>query len=48
MTRDEGKAVIVVTHDLDLARTVDRQIRLVDGRVVAEDDAPRRDGRGGR
>ncbi len=34
LTREQGKAVIVVTHDLDLARTVDRQIRLVDGRVV--------------
>ena len=41
MTREEGKAVIVVTHDLDLARTVDRQIKLVDGRVVAEGEGVR-------
>lgn len=36
LTRENGKAVIVVTHDLELASRVDRQIRLVDGRLVAE------------
>jgi len=36
MTRADGKAVIVVTHDLELARRVDRQVRLVDGRMVED------------
>lgn len=30
-----GKAVIVVTHDLDLAARADRRVHIVDGRVAA-------------
>jgi lipoprotein-releasing system ATP-binding protein len=31
-----GKTVIAVTHDLDLARRMDRRIQLVDGGIVAD------------
>jgi lipoprotein-releasing system ATP-binding protein len=31
-----GKTVIAVTHDLDLARRMDRQVRLADGEIVAD------------
>ncbi len=30
-----GRAVVMVTHDLDLAARADRQVRIVDGRIVA-------------
>ena len=33
-----GKTVVAVTHDLGLAERMDRRVRLVDGRIVA--DAP--------
>ncbi len=32
---ETGRAIVMVTHDLDLAERADRQIRIVDGRVVA-------------
>jgi lipoprotein-releasing system ATP-binding protein len=32
---ETGRAIVMVTHDLDLAASTDRQIRIVDGRVVA-------------
>jgi lipoprotein-releasing system ATP-binding protein len=31
---DTGRALVMVTHDLSLAARADRQIRLVDGRIV--------------
>lgn len=36
---ERGKTVIVVTHDLDLAATTTRQVRLVDGRIVSDTGA---------
>jgi putative ABC transport system ATP-binding protein len=33
---DEGKAVLVVTHSHDVAKTADRVVRMVDGRVTDE------------
>lgn len=36
--RDLGTTVILVTHDMDIAATADRIIRIVDGRVA--EDAP--------
>ncbi len=32
---DEGRAIVMVTHDLDLAARADRQVRIVDGRIVS-------------
>jgi lipoprotein-releasing system ATP-binding protein len=32
---DTGRALVMVTHDLSLAARADRQIRLVDGRIVS-------------
>ncbi len=34
LARDQGRSVVVVTHDADLARMADRRIHLVDGRIV--------------
>lgn len=36
---DEGRAVLVVTHDAELARRATRRVHLVDGRVVSDDKA---------
>ena len=33
MARQEGTAVIVATHNPDLARSADRTMRIVDGRI---------------
>ena len=35
LVREEGKTVVAVTHELDLARRMDRRINLVDGRIAA-------------
>ena len=32
---ETGRAIVMVTHDLDLAASTDRQIKIVDGRIVA-------------
>ena len=31
---EEGRALVMVTHDMDLAARADRQVRIVDGRIV--------------
>ena len=36
LRRDNGVTLIVVTHDADLGRRAERQIRIVDG-VIAQD-----------
>jgi putative ABC transport system ATP-binding protein len=33
---DEGKTVLLVTHDRDLAKRAGRRVRIVDGRIVEE------------
>ncbi len=35
---DQGKTIILVTHDLQLAQHTQRVIRLTDGRVVSDDE----------
>jgi lipoprotein-releasing system ATP-binding protein len=37
----EGRAVVTVTHDLDLAARASRRIHLVDGRIVSDGPPPR-------
>jgi lipoprotein-releasing system ATP-binding protein len=32
---ETGRAIVMVTHDLDLAARADRQVRIVDGRIVS-------------
>jgi lipoprotein-releasing system ATP-binding protein len=34
LAHDQGRSVVVVTHDVDLANLADRRIHLVDGRIV--------------
>ncbi len=34
---ERGKTVVAVTHDLGLAARMDRQVRIVDGRIVADE-----------
>lgn len=36
LAREEGRTVIVVTHDPDLAKRATRRIHLVDGRIVSD------------
>ncbi|CAA7626872.1 ABC transporter ATP-binding protein [Magnetospirillum sp. SS-4] len=36
LARQQGRSVVVVTHDNDLAAMADRRIHLVDGRIVAD------------
>lgn len=35
LAHDQGRSVVVVTHDLDLAQRADRRVHLVDGRLVS-------------
>ncbi len=37
LSREEGRTIIVVTHDADLARRATRRVHLVDGRIVADE-----------
>jgi len=37
---ETGRAIVMVTHDLDLAARADRQVRIVDGRIVAGNSGP--------
>ncbi|MFQ3623424.1 MAG: ABC transporter ATP-binding protein [Acetobacteraceae bacterium] len=41
LVAEEGRSVVVVTHDPDLAARATRQVRLVDGRVVHDSGRPR-------
>lgn len=40
LARKEGKTVILVTHETDLAATTDKRIEMLDGRIVAMRDQP--------
>jgi lipoprotein-releasing system ATP-binding protein len=40
VAHDNGRTVVVVTHDLDLAALCDRRVHLVDGQVVAAEPVP--------
>jgi lipoprotein-releasing system ATP-binding protein len=42
LAHDQGRTIVMVTHDVDFAHRTDRQIKLRDGRVV-EDVVQRRD-----
>ena len=37
LVNERGKTVVAVTHDLGLAARMDRQVRIVDGRIVADE-----------
>ena len=32
---EHGKAIVIVTHDLELAAKADRRVHIVDGRIAA-------------
>jgi len=38
LNRDKGVTLIIVTHDEDLAALCDRQIRIVDGHIISEQE----------
>jgi lipoprotein-releasing system ATP-binding protein len=37
LARDEGRAIVVVTHDAELAQRATRRVHLVDGRIVSDE-----------
>jgi putative ABC transport system ATP-binding protein len=37
LNRDEGRTIVIVTHDPEVAAAADRIVRLLDGRVVADE-----------
>jgi ABC-type lipoprotein export system ATPase subunit len=39
LQHDQGLTLIVATHDLDVAARADRVVRMIDGRIVAEESA---------
>jgi putative ABC transport system ATP-binding protein len=45
LSMKQGVTVVVVTHAEDIARRVDRRVRLRDGRVVTEAEVRRRGAR---
>jgi lipoprotein-releasing system ATP-binding protein len=36
LVREEGKTVVAVTHDLDMAARMDRRLHLIDGHLTTE------------
>ena len=36
----QGKTVVAVTHDLSMAERMDRQIELLDGRIISDHAHP--------
>ena len=36
---DEGTTIVVITHDHDIARSLDRQVEVRDGRIVLDSRA---------
>ena len=40
LNQQEGLTIVMVTHNMDLVADTDRVVRLVDGRIDANSDAP--------
>ena len=40
LAREAGRAVVVVTHDTELAKRATRRVHLVDGRIVSDEAQP--------
>ena len=37
LAHEEGRAIVCVTHDAEVAEAADRRIRMLDGRIVSDD-----------